>query len=370
MAIILAVSWLIPSCGNPSAEETENEQETYLVELHPRVVIGSEGLDEYAFGGVSDAEFLSDSSIVILDRLMCQASVYSHDGDYLFSFGRGGEGPGEFTRPSRLLCFEDYIVVIDRLVGHTTMFDTSGEYIGELADSYSTSIPGDCCDMGELGILGSVSEISPLSDDVDLYLDYMVLVFDRQLVPVDTLFSNTYLYHPGDMTDTFRNSFHSCSFTADDEGNLFLASASTEEYSLSGYDTSMEPHVLITRDLAPVAKSSEEIEAESNRLARILGVVNQRDDFQFEAPDCRYMIPPYGLHSDSRGRIWVVNGLFSMPMFDVYDYAGNHLFITKIHGIPDEEQNEMLRWTVSEQGLLAFSLDPVDYPRVYVYDLP
>lgn len=82
------------------------------------------------------------------------------------------------------------------------------------------------------------------------------------------------------------------------------------------------------------------------------------------------MIPPNGIHTDSYQRLWVIRGENSESVFDVYNYSGEHLFTVHIKGIDPEETMDMLWWTVSEYGLMAFSVDPLEYPKVFVFDLP
>ena len=362
---------MLTSCGNPPSDDVSQESDTRLVELTPRLVLGTGDYDEEcSFAMVSDTDFLSDGSIAVLDRLKCSVSVFSRTGEYLYSIGRNGDGPGEFTSPGRMICIGDSLVITDRSAIRASVFSQSGDYIRELSDSYSTQLPSESDNMGARRILGGVTVVSPSSDDIDLNLTYLLLVFDMQYNAVDTLLSHTFLHDPEDISYSLHNTAYSTTFAADDEGNYFLAPVSTDEYSINGFNQNGDTLVSINRNLSPVEKTAQALDEEADRMIRILEAINPGYEYSYEPLACRYMIPPYGLHTDSCDRIWVLNGLFSMPMFDVYDYAGEHLFIAKAHGIPVEEQNEMLRWTVTEHGLIAFSVDPIEYPRVYVYDLP
>ena len=42
----------------------------------------------------------------------------------------------------------------------------------------------------------------------------------------------------------------------------------------------------------------------------------------------------------------------------------------RIEGIGDLQETGPLWWSGSDCGLLAFTMDPLDYPGVFVFDLP
>ena len=86
-------------------------------------------------------------------------------------------------------------------------------------------------------------------------------------------------------------------------------------------------------------------------------------------PD-RCMIPPSGLHADSLGRIWALRGVDDGIVFDAYGYDGMLLGSARLEGLGDLQEIGPLWWSGSDCGLLAFTMDPLDYPRVYVFDLP
>ncbi|MCJ7627031.1 MAG: 6-bladed beta-propeller [Longimicrobiales bacterium] len=69
-------------------------------DLVPEVSIGMfDGPEEYIFGDVVSLAHGSDGTIYVMDRQVPALRVYNLDGTYRTTFGREGEGPGEYKRP-------------------------------------------------------------------------------------------------------------------------------------------------------------------------------------------------------------------------------------------------------------------------------
>ena len=61
-----------------------------------------EGEDEYMFGFLRSVQVDEEENIYILDAEFIKVRVYDRKGRHLRSFGKEGEGPGEFAWPSRM----------------------------------------------------------------------------------------------------------------------------------------------------------------------------------------------------------------------------------------------------------------------------
>jgi hypothetical protein len=68
--------------------------------LVPEVSIGVfDGPEEYIFGEIVSLARAEDGTIYVMDRQVPALRVYNSDGSYRTTFGRGGEGPGEYKQP-------------------------------------------------------------------------------------------------------------------------------------------------------------------------------------------------------------------------------------------------------------------------------
>ncbi len=67
-------------------------------------------------------------------------------------------------------------------------------------------------------------------------------------------------------------------------------------------------------------------------------------------------------------RIWVRRGTELQPVFDVYDYQGEHLFAAMV---PDAgTDGAFWDFNIDEEGISAFSLNPDLFQQIYVLEMP
>ena len=353
---------------NAEKEETAGSR-VLRIEMVPAAIIGSaEFTGEESFGAICDADFLEDGDIVVLDRMKSCASVFSPSGDYLYSIGCPGEGPGEFIDPDFMTPIQGGLVIFEKQSAKASIFDLRGEYQGELAGCGSFQIPNYCCSSGDSMLVGGITAMDATGGDMAAM--YMVVVCEMGLQPVDTLYTHHFIMEYGDFSGILRNTAFSCSFAGDDQGNVFISPASTEEYRILGFDERGEQILDLNLGKEMVRRSQEEISREAERFNSVLRARNPGFSPNYQPLEYRYMIPPNGIHTDDLGRIWVRNGLAHEPEFDVYSYSGELLFTAFASGIDPWDTNDVLWWSVDEYGLLCFSIDPYENPVVYFFAIP
>ena len=90
-------------------------------------IAGNPDVADQTLFGVWDLELLSDGRVVILNGGSSQLLVFDSTGAYLYTWGRTGQGPGEFDWPSRLdHCTGDTLVVTDRV--RMSVLDSDGAF--------------------------------------------------------------------------------------------------------------------------------------------------------------------------------------------------------------------------------------------------
>jgi hypothetical protein len=104
------------------------------LDLEEELSIGNENDENYMFNGVTDVATDSQGNIYVLDRMNFRVQKFDHNGQYLQTIGKKGQGPGEFERPARLLLdTQDKIYVTDggpRIEGRMIkIFNSHGEFI-------------------------------------------------------------------------------------------------------------------------------------------------------------------------------------------------------------------------------------------------
>lgn len=96
------------------------------------------------FGGVSSASLGPDGRVYVADWLNYEVRVFSETGEFQFSFGRDGEGPGEFGALYSLAWVGDTLLTLDFGVGRVGMFSPEGEWLGQYR------LPGSVSGSGRL----------------------------------------------------------------------------------------------------------------------------------------------------------------------------------------------------------------------------
>lgn len=90
-----------------------------------------EGADEFMFGRIASVARDGDDNLIVADNGAGEIRVFDADGSHQRTFGRKGEGPGEFQVLSGAWPgLDGTVVALDRRLGRITRFDAAGSLIG------------------------------------------------------------------------------------------------------------------------------------------------------------------------------------------------------------------------------------------------
>lgn len=99
------------------------------LELEEDLVIGNEVNEKFSFFRMVDLEVDSAGNILILDQGNCRVIKTDKEGNYIKSFGRKGQGPGEFQNPLRsFIDSENKYYVNDSGLFRINIFNDNGGY--------------------------------------------------------------------------------------------------------------------------------------------------------------------------------------------------------------------------------------------------
>jgi hypothetical protein len=88
------------------------------------------GPPEYTFSQITDLAVGEDRSIIVSDAVAREVRVFSHDGTYRGTVGRGGEGPGEFAgSPTFVGLGGDTLFAFDARARRLSAFLTTGQFV-------------------------------------------------------------------------------------------------------------------------------------------------------------------------------------------------------------------------------------------------
>ena len=104
-------------------------------QLTPVVSIGPTSLAETGapqeFGRVNSAALGPDGTVFVADGLNDEVRVFGLDGVHRRTFGRNGEGPGEFRSLYSLAWVGDRLLTLDPNLGRIGAFSAEGEWLGQ-----------------------------------------------------------------------------------------------------------------------------------------------------------------------------------------------------------------------------------------------
>ncbi len=100
-----------------------------IVSIGPTTLTDQGGPDE--FGRVSAVAFGPDESVFVADERNSEVRVFGLDGAHRRTFGREGEGPGEFRSLYSLAWVRDRLLTLDPRLGRIGEFSAEGEWLGQ-----------------------------------------------------------------------------------------------------------------------------------------------------------------------------------------------------------------------------------------------
>ena len=104
-------------------------------QLTPVVSIGPRSLSETGapeeFGRVNSATLGPDETVLVADGLNHEVRVFGLDGVHRRTFGRNGEGPGEFRSLYSVAWMGDRLLTLDSSLGRIGEFSAEGEWLGQ-----------------------------------------------------------------------------------------------------------------------------------------------------------------------------------------------------------------------------------------------
>ncbi len=370
LSMILAALTIAASVGcggeaeSPSSSNFTEQVDTLLLAVTD--TIGLEmGDSSYVFGMIMSATYRADGDIIVLDMQKACLSVYSSDGEFIENIGAPGPGPGEFQIPIDFTVFPDGgIAVSDAISRVISYFDADGNYISMMDGFFPTppmSIEG-CPDGGLVGQhmpmvmtgenMEMSLELSKWTDDAEPCLTYLSK-------PMELEFSGE-----GQASSQGGPDFD---LAVGPDGSVLVTEISDTLFSVTGFSPEGEEFLSILEERDRTPMTQEEIDA--GGLGMSIMVMNGEASVDMNRVETTY---PWrnvtgSIGVDSQSRIWVELVCEDLPVFHVFDYSGKLLFVA----VTDAEFTPVTRpdFKVNSGGILAYDSDPMDYPKIYMFEL-
>jgi hypothetical protein len=351
--------------GQPPGEGSGQVAETSapMPEVdHWLVITDSLGVElgdsNLVFGTIVHAQYLPDGNIAVGDMTKTSLKIYSPFGEYLFSVGRSGSGPGEYMMMSSFAVAPDgSFLVPDAMGAKINFYGPDGEFTGALSGFFPA--PPVILSTVENGFVGLKPAFEQNGDEI--LTGMAVSLWNDSTVPLVTYRQNLIPFDFNNMGDMAKMTIL---FATDPHGNVYLSQYDTEDY----YVVCMAPdgsEIWTLRETYPmVPKSQEDIEAERAlvRSRMISGGAPPAMAESYEPDTYRSMIAM--LFTDGDGRLWVLSGLHEGAVFRVYDCeTAEYLFTSALRA---GESHENVVPYITKYGIVGFEADSDDWPRVYL----
>ena len=334
-----------------------NSDEVQLLQMVPLDTIGVEFGDErYVFGDLCSAEIDSDGNLVVLDAVSCNARRYSPSGEYLGEFAGSGSGPGELADPMGMALLSGGGVAI-------ADWAAWGIYLYDSSYDYSTFV----------GPMSGGSPLSLVTGADNSVIGLCVNFWSENEQPAGEYFLASW---SDSLTETFRFTSGLAQLESSEEGEVtislptlyFDSSPTFEVYAaLSTDSTFIVTHFSATgQEIGFIEEEWEKTPLNSMSM----DVINA--EALIEGEDISsiqlYADAIAGIHCDNSGNVWVRLGTSPYPFFNVYNDSGEFIISVEVGQLPDPLFE--LDFLISEDNVLAWNTDPVDYPKVFVFDNP
>ncbi len=358
---------VISACGGSgsdisqvSPQETEERVSIAIVDS-----IGVElGDSNYTFANIMAIEYGPDGNIYVLDRGAYSLLVYSPDGEFIRIIGNQGSGPGELLMPLAMAVLGDgRVAICDPMQGGINNFSAEGQWEGVSAE-FNNNPPMRMAGADSNAFVALKVTIEFEEEPTTVFT---IGRYEENPEPTVFYFEDEFPFDPENFTELLNRTLFSVEYAADRDGNVYLTPLSTEDYIVQVFDRDGNLTLEFQREVDRVEKSESEITEEKRWMeAWLVSLGVQGVIINYDPIPYRYMTSDIGY--DSQNRIWVRRGTELMPVFDVYDMEGELLFTAEVEGAGEDAR--YWDFMIDEHGMIAYSLNPEYFHKIWIMELP
>jgi hypothetical protein len=344
---LASASLLLIACGNRSTELSRE----ILVDSTSLVYDAAlgENAEELCLAGVTDAFFISDDSIVVIEYVRGAASIIDLNTLEIYQIGRQGPGPNEYTRPIHGCLIENDMIAIS---------DTRGQvlyYIGTMLNSLIADTgmfyPFNIRSFGDSGIVGRVIELK--SSDEGLIAVTSIVIFEnerRKTIWSDGGKSIDF----SSANDLLEMVFLNVGFSRGMSKSIFIAQRDANSYLVSQYDLNGDEIGRIKEDVDPVEKEDSAKEEEAYVMESLSRMAELEGAPVIWEPEPQWsQIIEVDVGPD--GNVWIRRGTTSRLTYDIYSPQGIY---QRTLVLPDRTDTRFWVTHMNRFGIIAYDLHP------------
>jgi len=219
------------------------------VVLEPLFAIGGADSPEKEFSSIGAVAVREDGAIYVLDTKECRVKAFDAAGRLLFSFGKKGQGPGEWSLPNGLLITPSKEILVEDALNRRLSFHALD---GTFLRHQSTA--------EEMGLTGLLVEpggrmVGRAMTFAGGKIGFEINILDKDLKVLKTL-TKIEMAALGQMKMDPLSSMPGLIVALDAKGDLFLGSA--KGYAIRVFDFDGRPIRTIERDFDPIPVRKED----------------------------------------------------------------------------------------------------------------
>ena len=349
------------ACQETSAPIFEVEEVTLQATL---VAVDSIGIflgdSNYVLGAIADFTMLSDAQPVIRDRIKGKVSVFDNSGEFIRSFGRFGEAPGEFQGPIAVTALSSGIIVVIDRYAKVISFNPTGNYLN---------------DWSMEGLGGFPINLIPFDDSTFVSYNFSMRRTEEGF-GINFLMSRYHALTGEILTDYFDwtgDPNPSTDFTpgyivtaSDGKGTMYLSRIQSESWMVEVYGADEMPvdTIYLFPERQRVAASDSVMIPGTVYIGYAFSDGETQQTEYVNMPEFHPFISQLGV--DGAGNIWCRRGGFPGNWWDVVSPEGELLKEVFV-SLPDSAY--FIEMDVCPDGILAYDMMTEDYHKLYKMEL-
>ena len=368
LPLLLLILLFLQSCGDRSGSGASWVEP--FPNRHRIAVVDSIGIESgdscYTFAAIAGLEALPEDRIAVLDQVRCCVLVYSADGEFIGQVSRTGEGPGELRMPQYMTLLSDgRLAVMDMVLSRLSLFDAgSFEHLEDL-ELWRGIVPIEMASVGSGDYAALL--IEPEQEEGVLYMRRVVGRFSDGAGPDVRYWEDRVELSLEDPTRIYRDVLFCQHVTADPaDGRVFMSSWSTEEWTVTAFDSCGAVLFEMNLPLPRVPKTADELADEKLWIESYIARTDDGLVVDWQPDPYRWMTGD--LCADGQGRLWVRRKTEPGAVFDVLDPSGEQIATAEV------DYDDTCSWRFFAGGssrMLAYPEDPHSgYQKVFVLELP
>ncbi len=263
----------------------------------------------------------NNNNIYVLDYKADQVLAFNQNGKFILSFGKEGQGPGEFQTPDCLYVLsEEKIMIYDSVNKKISFFTFEGNLIEDISMAEFPQLFRPFPDSE-----GNIFGLTIASEEIKKYELFKIYPNTKSQIKIASLETKRVFYQgtlnlftPQLFYDVFRND------------KIIWGSQTKYELNVSDRNGEIIQKIIKKYDPIPISEADKE-----NRIKDLFPNTTLPSSIKIESP--KYFWPFYLITSDDKGRIFVQTREKideAGYIYDVFDSQGKYIVKIIIKGYP------------------------------------